>query len=459
MREELRAPIAFTCMAILLLIVGLTQSWSVSLSIINLCLISSIMAIGVNLQWGYGGLFNAGVMGFTALGGLTAVLVSHDPVYEAWEKAGIGIIISSIIVVLGITSLIYIYRSIKNKLLRNILISLVVLLSILGINNFYGPSIEIIESINPAKTGFLGGLGLPIIISWAVAAVVAGFVAWIIGKITLNLRSDYLAIATLGISEIVIAVVKHEDWLSRGVKNVSGLDRPVPYEIELQESDWFKTLVENINSSKLTTTQTLSEKQELLTDLVINSSGIFVKLCYAGLFFSVLLLIFYLSHLALNSPWGRMLRAIRDNEEAASAMGKNIFSQHLQIFVIGSAIIGIAGAMLTTLDGQFTPGSYRPLRFTFIIWLMVIVGGSGNNLGSIFGGFFIWFIWIEAEPLSLSFVNLLASGLEYDNPLRMHLIGSAAHLRLFIMGLLLLLALRFMPRGVIPEKIKKKIGA
>ena len=141
MRDELRAPIAFTFMAILLLIVGFTQSWSVSLSIINLCLISSIMAMGVNLQWGYGGLFNAGVMGFTALGGLTAVLVSHDPVYEAWEKAGVGIIISSIILVLGITLLIYIYRSIKNKLLRNILISLVVLFSILGINNFYGPSI------------------------------------------------------------------------------------------------------------------------------------------------------------------------------------------------------------------------------------------------------------------------------------------------------------------------------
>ena len=125
MKDELRAPIAFTFMAVLLLIVGLTQSWSVSLGIINLCLISSIMAIGVNLQWGYGGLFNAGVMGFTALGGLTAVLISHDPVYEAWEKAGVGIIISSIILVLSITLIIYIYRSMRNKLLRNISISFV----------------------------------------------------------------------------------------------------------------------------------------------------------------------------------------------------------------------------------------------------------------------------------------------------------------------------------------------
>ena len=122
-------------------------------------------------------------------------------------------------------------------------------------------------------------MGLPIIFSWLIAAVVAGLVAWVIGKITLRLRSDYLAIATLGISEIVIAVVKHEDWLSRGVKNVSGLDRPVPYEIELQQSEWFLNLVERINFAKLEAMQSLSSRQDLLNDLVIDSSGIFVKLC------------------------------------------------------------------------------------------------------------------------------------------------------------------------------------
>ena len=151
-------------------------------------------------------------------------------------------------------------------------------------------------------------------------------------------------------------------------RQVSGLDRPVPYEIELQQSEWFINLVERINYGTLDSLQNVSSRQDLLNDLIIVSSGVFVKLCYAGLFLSVLILIFYLSHLALNSPWGRMLRAIRDNEEAASAMGKNIFAQHLQIFIIGSAIIGIAGAMLTTLDGQFTPGSYRPLRFTCLLY-------------------------------------------------------------------------------------------
>ncbi|PJN93240.1 hypothetical protein CNY89_22470, partial [Amaricoccus sp. HAR-UPW-R2A-40] len=88
---------------------------------------------------------------------------------------------------------------------------------------------------------------------------------------------------------------------------------------------------------------------------------------------------------AVASPWGRMMRAIRDNRDAAEAMGKDVTARHLQVFVLGSAVVGVAGAMLVTLDGQFTPGSYTPLRYTFIIWVMVIVGGSGNNWGAVLG--------------------------------------------------------------------------
>jgi len=165
----------------------------------------------------------------------------------------------------------------------------------------------------------------------------------------------------------------------------------------------------------------------------------------------VLLIILGLSVRALNSPWGRMMRAIRDNEVAAGAMGKNVTFRHRQIFILGSAVIGIAGAMLTTLDGQFTPGSYNPLRFTFLIWVMVIVGGSGNNLGAVLGGFIIWFTWIEAEPLALWAMGGVTQFLDPDSPLRAHLIDSAPHMRLFIMGLVLLLVLRFSPRGLLPE--------
>jgi branched-chain amino acid transport system permease protein len=247
------------------------------------------------------------------------------------------------------------------------------------------------------------------------------------------LRSDYLAIATLGISEIIIYFLKFEDWLTRGVKNVAGLPRPVPYEVDLNKSAGFQDWAQGLGMQ------------------VEDASSVVVKLCYAVLFTAILLIILWLSETALRSPWGRMMRAIRDNETAASAMGKNVTWRHLQVFVLGSAVVGVAGAMLTTLDGQFTPTTYQPLRFTFLIWVMVIVGGSGNNWGSILGGFIIWFFWIEAEPMGLWLIDLLTSGMTEDNWLRLHLMNSAAHMRLITMGLVLLLVLRFAPRGLIPE--------
>ena len=105
--------------------------------------------------------------------------------------------------------------------------------------------------------------------------------------------------------------------------------------------------------------------------------------------------------------------------------------------------------MLTTLDGQLTPAGYHPLRFTFLIWVMVIVGGSGNNMGAVLGGFLVWFVWIEAEPVGLWLVDVLTSGMGAEHPLRLHLVASAAHMRPITMGLVLLLVLRFSPRGII----------
>lgn len=423
----------FGAMAILFVIVGEVQSWSLSLAILNLCIISAIMSLGVNIQWGYAGLLNVGVMGFAALGGLAGILVSMQPVPAAVAAGGSGILLGILVAAITIAAITYIYYKMKGST-RTLLITIIGVIGYFLARSFFDPAVDAIERVDSAATGNLGGLGMPIIFSWLVGGIFAAGAAWLVGKIALGLRSDYLAIATLGISEIIIAILKNEDWLTRGVKNVAGLPRPVAYEVDIQKSEYFQQMTADWGFD------------------IVEFSSIFVKLSYACLFTVVLLVVLYLSEKALNSPWGRMMRAIRDNETAAEAMGKDVKGSHLQVFILGSAVVGIAGAMLTTLDGQFTPASYQPLRFTFLIWVMVIVGGSGNNWGAILGGFVIWFFWIEAEPIGLWFMDLITSGMAEDSDLRAHLLKSAAHMRLMMMGVILLLVLRFTPKGLIPEK-------
>ena len=441
-------------MSLLLLFVGFMQSWSLSFSILNMCIISAIMSMGINMQWGYAGIFNVGIMGFTALGGLAAVLVSHAPINEAWSAGGMGIMISFLLIVLICLIVYWVNKRLKNNKKKYWIITLVIVIGLILVKIVYHPSVTAIEAVNPTLTGFLGGMGLPIIFSWIVGGLFAAGVAFAIGKITLGLRSDYLAIATLGISEIIIAVLKSEEWLARGVKNVVGLKRPVPYEIDLQQTEWFIASVKYFYESHLSEIVDKLEYEKILNQLVIESSIIFVKICYAILFFVVLLIILYLANKAQISPWGRMMRAIRDNEVSANAMGKDVVKRHLQVFVIGSGVVGIAGAMLITLDSIFTPVSFQPLRYTFLIWIMVIVGGSGNNLGAILGGFIIWFTWIEAAPASQFIINILTSGLEDTNSFKIHLINSIPYFRYLIMGTILLLIMRYRPKGILPEKIR-----
>ena len=456
MRKNLNVIAAYSIMMGLIVLVGIFQSWNVALSIFNLCLISAVMTMGANIQWGYAGLINFGIMGYTALGGLAAVLISVDPVQEAWRAGGFDILMCLWLIIVMVLAIRFILKNFEKSKFRTYGIAAIIVAGIVIIRITAEPGIEAIEGVNPAKTGFLGGFGLPIIFSWIVGAFFAGGLAFIVGKVALGLRADYLAIATLLISEIVIAIIKHEDWLTRGVKNVIGLKRPAPYEVDLQTTEWFINLVEKFNSGKLALISNLADRQTALNQMVIEGSSVFVKLCYSGLFLIIVIILLILTQKALYSPWGRMMRAIRDNEEAANAMGKNVVKQHLLIFILGSAIVGIAGAMLVTQDGLFTPGSYRPMRYTFLIWVMVIVGGSGNNFGAILGGFVVWFLWIEAAPIALFLINFFTAGIPETNALKAHLIESVPYFRFLMMGLGLLLIMRFRPKGILPEKIEIK---
>lgn len=433
MSEPVKNTLLFAIVGVMILLTGMMQSWNSALLILNMGLVSAIMAIGVNLQWGFAGLFNVGVMGFVALGGLAVVLTSMDPVGEAWAAGGVRVILGLVLGAATVVAAVLAYGRLTGRA-RTLTILAILIGGFFLYRGVFDPGVAAVEAVNPAGTGYLGGLGLSVILAWPVGGLLAAGAAWLIGKTALGLRSDYLAIATLGIAEIIIAVMKNEDWLARGVKNVVGLPRPLPYEIDLQNDPAFVERAANLGFDPVT------------------ASTLYVKLGYSVLFTICLIVLLWMAQMALKSPWGRMMRAIRDNEAAAEAMGKDVTRRHLQVFVLGSAICGIAGAMMTTLDGQLTPGTYQPLRFTFLIWVMVIVGGSGNNFGAVLGGMLIWLLWVQVEPIGLWVMQLITSGMAEDSELRQHLLDSAAHMRLLTMGVILLLVLRFSPRGLIPEK-------
>ncbi|MGB5066402.1 MAG: branched-chain amino acid ABC transporter permease, partial [Albidovulum sp.] len=341
MTLNIRNIVLFAFVAFLIVLEGMTASWNTALGILNMGLISAILALGVNMQWGYAGLFNVGVVGFVALGGLAPVLISTPPVTEVWTLAGAYRVIFALLLGASTIALaVALNRRLAGR--RRMLAMLVVL-----IGGFFlfrlvlDPGVEVVEAFKPATYSNIGGLGLPVLLAWPIGGLFAAGAAWVIGKTALGLRSDYLAIATLGIGEIIIAVMKNEDWLARGVKNVISIPRPVPFETNLQTDPAFLQWASTFGSDPVT------------------ASTVVVKLAYSGLFLAVLLALIWLSEKALNSPWGRMMRAIRDNEVAAEAMGKDVTRRHLQIFILGSAVCGLAGAMIVTLDSQLTLGTYN----------------------------------------------------------------------------------------------------
>ena len=250
------------------------------------------MALSVNIQWGYAGLFNVGIMGFAALGGVSVVLISQQPVAEAVEAGGLKMFFALLMGAITIASGVLLNKKGFNKWL----IALVVVIGYLITRYYFSEASSLIEDVNPGLEGYMGGLGLPIWLSWIVGGITAAGAAWWIGKIALSLRSDYLAIATLGISEIILYVIKNEDWFVRGVKNVAGLPRPAPYEIDMQKSEWLQNIVIWFNKPYL---ETLSQSERLaqLTELMKPASVVFVKLCYSGIILTVLIALIVLSNL------------------------------------------------------------------------------------------------------------------------------------------------------------------
>jgi branched-chain amino acid transport system permease protein len=300
-----------------------------AVSLLTIGGIYAVMCLGLNLQWGYGGLFNAGISGFFAIGAYTTAILTAPPV-----------------------------------------------------------------------PGHFVGFSLPVPIGIAAAMVLSGLLGWAIGRICLGLQSDYLAMATIGIAEILRLVTTNEIWLTNGSRGIVSIPRP------------FEDL-----------------------------PGAWRDLAFLAVVATFILVLYLALERLARSPWGRVMRAIRDNEDAAAAVGKDVAAFRLQAFALGSVVMGLSGALTSHAFKFIGPDATLPLVTTFLCWVMLIAGGSANNRGAILGAVVIWTMWSATELLT----GRLPPGWQVRG----------SYIRVFLIGLLLQVVLQRFPRGMLPEKPAK----
>ena len=399
---------------------------------ISLLLVQSfayaLIALGLNIQWGYGGLFNFGIMGMLMLGGAAVTFVSFPINPEFWASDG-PMMLGRALLAFGAGFLLVLGANKLDRLgIRGRWKTTLTVLAWIVAYAIYRSQIDPAAAYIEASSGWVGGLGLNPVLGWAFGGVLAAGVAWIVGRISLGLRTDYLAIATIGISEIIRALLKNMDWLTRGTLTVSPMPWPVPQPQDLQA-----------------------------TGTAITESFIYSRLAFLGLVVVILAIAFFLVQRAYGGPWGRMMRAIRDNHIAAGSMGKNVTRRQLEIFVLGSVLMGIGGAILTSFAQIYDPGSYQPINHTFLIWVMVIVGGAGNNWGAVFGALLIYITWMVSDPVAQFVLNWVS---ERSTDMGWGAIpdiqSRASQMRVFVLGVVITVALRYAPQGLIPEVVKRE---
>ena len=293
-------------------------------------LIFAVAVMGLNLQWGYTGLFNAGVVGFIAVGGyVTAIL------------------------------------------------------------------------IGPARPEVLGGFELPFGIGLLGGMIGAGVIAVVVGLATLRLHHEYLAIATFGIAITIQLVAINAEYLTGGTLGLISIPRPFA--------------------------------EHFATPFSYN-------LFFLGLLVAIVLIVYWALQTIVRSPWGRVLKAIREDETAASSLGKDTASVRLQSFILGCMLMGLAGGLYVGFVGYISPTDFEPI-VTFQVWTMLIVGGSGNNRGGVLGAVIVWAIWTGSGWLIASWIPPTWQ-------------TQSGAIQVVLIGLLLVLALLYRPRGLIGEEVR-----
>lgn len=297
---------------------------------LNLALIAAIACLGLNVQWGQCGLFNAGVAGFMAIGAYTSALLTTAPL-----------------------------------------------------------------------AGRLLGLGWPIPLGWLAATMTAGAAAALLGAATLRLRADYLAITTFGAAVIIELALRNAERLTGGPFGVGFIPRP------------FESLIAR--------------------PVLFGGANLLLLALLTGLALLILLRL-------QGSPWGRVLRAIREDEHAANALGKPAARYKVQAFAIGGALMGLAGALQAHLVGFIVPDNFSS-ALTFQVWAMLIIGGAGNGVGALLGALLVAAIWSGSGYLAGALFDA-------DQQVR------AAALRIVAIGILLCAVLRLKPRGLLGEALQ-----
>jgi len=298
--------------------------------------IYAVFCLGLNIQWGYTGLFNIGIAGFFCVGAYTSAMITTPMPTGIYAK--------------------YVHQ--------------------------------------------IFGLNLPFVVGLLGAALVCGIVAFLIGFPTLRLSEDYLAIATLGIAEVFRLIFNNESWLANGPRGLMGLPQPFHYLVDPSHYDYVYLVVVLI----------------------------------------VMAIVYLLIEKGIRSPWGRVLRAIREDEISAAASGKDVFRFKMQSLIFGSMVMGVGGALYAHYTKAISPNVFTPLYGTFIIWVMLMAGGSGNNKGAVLGAYVMWGIWIGSEFL----IDMLPDVIREKGP----------YFRFLLIGILLEIILIYRPQGILGEEKK-----
>ena len=298
--------------------------------------IYAVFCLGLNIQWGYTGLFNIGIAGFFCVGAYASALITTPEPTGLYAK--------------------YVHQVV--------------------------------------------GLNLPFIMGLLGAALICGIIAFLIGIPTLKLREDYLAIATIGIAETFRLIFNNERALANGPRGLMGLPQPLQGLVDPRHYNYI----------------------------------------YLAIVIIIMVVIYVAIERGIRSPWGRVLRAIREDEISAAMSGKDIFNFKMQSLVFGSMIMGIGGALYAHYTKAISPDVFTPLYGTFIIWVMLMAGGSGNNKGAILGAYAIWGMWIGTKFLT----DLLPVTLK----------ARAPYFRFLLIGILLEIILIYRPQGFLGEEKK-----